>query len=90
MMLKKKIMFCAQGVNLVASSTSVDKTSPFEQFTGRKLDAAIDLRIAFGDYLQAINPKKDNQVENANTHGYVAVRQTGSLSGSVEMWRIST
>ena len=74
----------------MASSTSVDKTSPFEQFTGRKLDAAIDLRIAFGDYVQAINPKKDNQVENANTHGCVAVRQTGSLSGSVEMWRIST
>jgi hypothetical protein len=40
--------------------------------------------------VQAINPKKDNQVENANTHGCVAVKQTGSLNGSVEMWRIST
>jgi hypothetical protein len=68
----------------------MDKTSPFEQFTGRKLDASIDLRIAFGDYVQAINPKKDNQIENANTHGCVAVRQTGSLNRSVEMWRIST
>jgi hypothetical protein len=85
MMLKKNIVFCAQGVNLVASSTSADKISPFEQFTGRKLDAAIDLRVAFGDYVHAINPKKDNQVENANTHGCVAVRQTGSLNGSVEM-----
>ena len=52
MMLKKNIiMFCARGVNLVASSTSADKTSPFEHFTGRKLDAAIDLRVAFGDYV---------------------------------------
>ena len=83
---KKNVMFCARGVNLVASSTSADKTSPFEQqFTGRKLDAKIDLRIAFGDYVQAIN-----HVENANTHGCVAVRQTGSLTGSLEMWRIST
>ena len=90
MMLMKNVVFCARGVNLVASSTSADKTSPFEQFTGRKLDAKIDLRISFGDYVQAINPKKDNQVENANTHGFVAVRQTGSLNGSVEMWRIST
>jgi len=49
----------------------------------------IDLRIAFGDYVQAINLKKDNQVESANTHGCVAVRQTGSLNGSVEMWRIA-
>ena len=48
---KKNVMFCARGVNLVASSTSADKTSPFEQFTGRKLDAKIDLRIAFGDYV---------------------------------------
>ena len=90
MMLMKNVVFCAGGVNLVASSTSADKTSPFEQFTSRKLDAKIDLTIAFGDYVQAINPKKDNQVENANTHGCVAVRQTGSLNGSVEMWRIST
>ena len=90
MMFMKNVMFCARGVNLVSSSTSADKTSPFEQFTGRKLDAKIDLRIIFGDYVQAINPKKDNQVENTNTHGCVAVRQTGSLNGSVEMWRIST
>ncbi len=33
---------------------------------------------------------KDNQVENANSHGCIAVRQTGSLTGSVQMWRIST
>jgi hypothetical protein len=90
MMFMKNVMFCARGVNLVSSSTSADKTSPFEQFTGRTLDAKIDLRIVFGDYVQAINPKKDNQVENTNTHGCVAVRQTGSLNGSVEMWRIST
>ena len=75
---------------MVASSTSADKTSPFEQFTGRKFDAKIDLRIAFGDYVQAISPKRDNHVENANTHGCVAVRQTGSLTGSLEMWRITT
>ena len=89
-MLKKNVVFCARGINMVASSTSTDKTSPYEQFTGRKLDAKIDLRVAYGDYVQAINPKKDNQVANANTHGCVAVRQTGSLTGSVEMWRIST
>ena len=75
---------------MVASSTSTDKTTPYEQFTGRLLDAKIDLRVAFGDYVQAINPKKENQVANANTHGCVAVRPTGSLPGSVEMWRVGT
>ena len=51
MMLMKNVMFCARGVNLVVSSTSADKTSPFEQFTDRKLDAKIDFRSAFGDYV---------------------------------------
>jgi len=75
---------------MVALKTSGDKVSPLEQFTGRKIDAKIDLRISFGDYVQAINPNKDNQVESANTHGCIAVRQSGSLTGSVQMWRLST
>ena len=75
---------------MVASRTSADKVPPLEQFTGRKIDAKIDLRIVYGDYVQAINPLKNNQVENANTHGCIAVRQTGSLTGSVQMWRSST
>ena len=81
MLLKKNAVFCARGINMVP---------PLEHFTGRKIDAKIDLRIAYGDYVQEINPLKDNQVENANTHGCIAVRQTGSLTGSVQMWRIST
>ena len=89
-LLKKNAVFCARGINMVASRTSADKVPPLEQFTGRKIDARVDLRIAYGDYVQAINPSKDNQVENANTHGCIAVRQTGSLTGSVQMWRIST
>jgi hypothetical protein len=75
---------------MVASRTSADKVPPLEQFTGRKIDAKIDLRIVYGDYVQAINPLKNNQVENANTLGCIAVRQTGSLTGSVQMWQIST
>ena len=54
---------------MVVSRTSADKAALLEQFTGRKIDEKIDLRIAYGDYVQAINPLKDNQVENANTHG---------------------
>jgi hypothetical protein len=69
MLLKKNAVFCAQEINMLASRTSADKAALLEQFTGRKIDAKIDLRIANGDYVQAINPLKDNQVENANTHG---------------------
>jgi hypothetical protein len=90
-LLQKNVIFCARGINMVASRTSLDKVSPLEQFTGRKIDAKVDLRISFGDYVQAINPMKDNQVENANTHSCIAMRHTGSLTGSVQMlWRLET
>ena len=45
----------------------MDKVSPLGQFTGRKIDAKIDLIISFGDYFHAINPLNDNQVKNAKT-----------------------
>jgi hypothetical protein len=54
-LLQKNVIFCARGINMVASRTSLDKVSPLEQFTGRKIDAMIDLRISFGDYVRAIN-----------------------------------
>ena len=66
------------------------RSRPWSNSPAEKIDTKIDLRISFGDYVQAINPKKDNQVENANTHGCIAVRQTGSLTGNVLMWRLST
>jgi hypothetical protein len=58
MLLRRNVIFCARGINMVASRTSVDKVSPLEQFTGRRIDAKIDLRVSFGDYVQAINPTK--------------------------------
>jgi hypothetical protein len=54
-------MFCVRGVNLVASRTSTDKPSPFEQFIGRKIDAKVDLRIAFKITSRQSTPE-DNQV----------------------------
>ena len=70
-LLQKNVIFCARGINMVASRTSLDKVSPLEQFTGSK------------------DRSEDNQVENANTHSCIAVRHTGSLTGSVQMlWRL--
>ena len=43
---------------MVASRTSADKVPPLEQFAGRKIDAKIDLKIVYVDYVQAINPLK--------------------------------
>jgi hypothetical protein len=52
--------FCTSCVNLQPSSTSVETVSPFEQFSGLKLDAKRDPRVAFGDYILATVAKTDN------------------------------
>ncbi len=39
--------FCVDNVNLQPSATSVNKVSPYDQFSGMKLDAKRDLQVAF-------------------------------------------
>ena len=83
------VLFCVSRINMQASSASTDRTSPLEQFTGRKLDAKIDLRIQFGDYLQATVPATDNSMAT-RTQGCIAMLPTGNLTGSVKMWCLNT
>lgn len=54
--------FCMSCVNLQPSAMSVDKVSPFEQFSGMKLDAKRDLRVSFGDYVLATPANTDNSM----------------------------
>ena len=86
----KCVKFCMSRRNMVASANSMDHSSPLEQFSGRKLDAKLDFRVAFGDYVQATNPDKTNSVKDANTHGCIAALPLGDSRGTVRMWRIST
>ena len=66
-----------------------DRTSPLEQFTGRKIDAARDLRVHFGDYVQATVSNTDNTMRS-RTQGCIALLPTGNLTGSVKMWCLAT
>ena len=83
------VLFCVSRINLQASSTATDKTSPLEQFTGRKLDAKRDLRVQFGDYIQATVPVTDNSMTE-RTQGCIALLPTGNLTGSVKMLCLAT
>ena len=67
----------------------MDRISPLEQFTGRKIDAARDLRVQFGDYVQATVSNADNTM-CSRTQGCIALLPTGNLTGSVKMWCLST
>ena len=66
------VLFCMRCINLQPSSTSIDRISPMEQFSGLKLDASRDLRVGFGDYLEATVPNTNNTMA-ARTEGCLAL-----------------
>ena len=83
------VLFCISRLNMQPSRTSTSNISPVEQFTGRKVDAAKDLRVQFGDYLQATVPDPDNSMRS-RTQGCIALLPTGNLTGSVRMLCLAT
>jgi hypothetical protein len=85
------VLFCVSRLNMQhpPSRTSVNRTSPLEQFTGRKIDAARDLRVQFGDYVQATVSDTDSTMRS-RTQGCIALLPTGNLTGSVKMWCLAT
>ena len=71
------------------SRMSTSRMSPIEQFTGMKIDAARDLRVQFGDYVQATVRDTDNSMRS-RTLGCIAMLPMGNLTGSVKMWCLAT
>jgi len=83
------VSFCAGRINMQVSSSSTDMTTPWEQYLGRKVDAKIDLRVGFGEYVQAIKPSTDNTM-NSRTEACIALLPTKNVNGSVWCYRLST
>jgi hypothetical protein len=71
----------------------MDNLSPREAFLGRKLNYKVDLRAAFGDYIQAHVPnvtEQDVKSLNPRTSGAIVVMMAGNLQGSVKAVDLST
>jgi hypothetical protein len=83
------VLFCVSRINLCPNSQSLDGVSPTEQFTGRKLDMKRDLRVGFGDYVQATVAMTDNTMKS-RTQGCIALLPVGNITGSVQMWCLGT
>ena len=91
-LVKYLVFYCVSRVNMLPRSTSVDRTSPREAFTGRKTDYRRDIRIGFGEYVQAHVPA-DKVARNSNkprTEGAIALYPTGNLQGSVRFFSLAT
>ena len=81
--------FCMSCVNLQPSATSIDKVSPFEQFSGMKLDAKRDLRVVFGDYVLVTHANTDNS-PLPRAEPCIALGGKFNLTGSVLMLSLRT
>lgn len=82
--------YCVKCLNMQPSGTSFDLTPPFEKMHGRKIDAKIDLRAAFGDYAQIHAPEMDNSVTKSRTDPAIALYPTGSLGGTWKWLNLRT
>jgi hypothetical protein len=84
--------FAVMRINSMPKSTMLNKISPRELFTGRKIDYKRDLRFGFGDYAQVetTNVINKNSVRNPRMEGAIAMAPTGNLQGSVIFYLLST
>jgi hypothetical protein len=56
------VMFCMHSGNFQPNASSIDKVSPYEQFSRLKLDAKRSLQVSFGNYAVATDATTDNSM----------------------------
>ena len=71
------------------SNLSYSGVSPREQFIGRRLDAKLDFRVGFGDYVQVTQANTGNSMES-RTSGCIALYGTGNGQGSIKVYSLGT
>ena len=84
------VLFCVSRINMLPSSTRVDRTSPRELFTGRKVDYKRDLRVGFGEYVQAFNTGVQKNSLKPRTEGAIVLLPVNNLQGSITMYSMRT
>lgn len=57
-LLRYLVEYCITMINLAPNNQREDSTSPYELFTGKKVDYQKQLRISFGDYAECKNPNR--------------------------------
>ena len=75
------IIWATNRVNIMPTVNSSEYITPREKVYGRKIDARIDGKHGFGDYVQIINAKTDNSMTE-RSRGAIALLPTGNLDGS--------
>jgi hypothetical protein len=71
------VSLATRAVNMVITSNSINSTTPWENFMGRKMNYQVDLRTFFGQYVQAQQLLIDNSM-TARTSASIAMVSTGN------------
>jgi len=75
---------------MIPGRQSTDNLSPREKLKGKKLDFKRDLRVEFGQYVQAKTPNKISNSTNERTEGCIALFPRDTATGSVEFLNLAT
>jgi hypothetical protein len=75
---------------MLPNHNRMDRTSPKELLTGRKINFDTDLRIGFGDYVHSTTPNIVKNSMEARTQGCIALLPIGNIQGSVKFLRLDT
>ena len=91
-LMKFLVLFCVSRLNMMPSASKTAlPISPIELFRGRKIDYQRDLRIGFGEYVQADNPNITfRNGMQARTDGAIALLPMGNMQGSVKFYSLAT
>ena len=83
------VFFCVFCINLQVTSANLSGISPMEAFTGVKINAAVHLKTAFGDYVQATVRDPDNSMKT-RTIGGIALMTNGKATGGTKVYLLQS
>ena len=83
------IKYSTYCTNIIPSSTNEEFVSPREMFTGRKLDYKKDLRLKFGEYIQATSPNIISNSIASRTVVCIALLPVGNYQGSFKVLQLA-
>ena len=75
---------------MVPGQHSTDNLSPREKYLGRKTDVKKDIRVEFGQYIQATVPNSVTNSMNQRTEGCIALLPKDTTTGSVRFLSLTT
>ena len=90
-LLRYLVEYCVVMINLLSDNQRVDPTSPYELFTGEKVDYKKQLRISFGDYAECRNPnRKPTNSIKSRTDPCIALLPILNAQGSYLFFDLTT